>query len=346
MVSTPRRVRPAAGHLTPPARRLDTTLLEADTIADAELAPDRARARTAGWPRRCRDAACLLVDADHGAEADWRRAVLLELYERGLTRREIAEQMGICPDWVRQLLRRYEVPAVPVRERRYRRAVAGRESQIIAAFLQLRSCRAVARRLGLREDDVQRLVDGAVPEAGVLSRARRTLEQTYTEAELLDALRQAALSAPSPLSIASYRCWASGAGHEIRRPGSEVFKLRFGGWRRALARAGLPTNLRSGPQAGYRYEDVVAAIAAAWRELGGYPSVTRYDAWRAGRAQLPVAATARRFAKSWDDLLVAAYPLVYPTVDGLAVGPRALDAVVPEARPAKPSRLVANPRPL
>jgi hypothetical protein len=45
--------------------------------------------------------------------------------------------------------------------------------------------------------------------------------------------------------------------------------------------------------------------------LGRYPSVVRYEAWRGGRRQLPAAATARRFARSWDDLLVAAYPLVY-----------------------------------
>ena len=262
------------------------------------------------------DATCRSVDAGHEAEEDRRRALLLELYEQGLTRREIAERMGICPDWVRQLLRRYEVPAVPVWERRFRREVAGREAQIVATFLRLRSYRAVARRLGLRTSDVQRLVDGAVPEAGVLSRARRTLGQTYTETELLDALRSAASHSPSPMSIESYRRWANGANDELRRPGSEVFKLRFGGWRQALGRAGLPINSRNGPQASYRYEDVVAAVAAAWRELGSYPSVTRYDAWRAGRAQLPVAATARRFVTSWDDLLVAAYPLVYPPADG------------------------------
>ena len=124
--------------------------------------------------------------------------------------------------------------------------------------------------------------------------------------------------------------------------GSEVFKLRFGGWRQALARADLPTNSRSGPQASYRYEDVVVAVAAAWRELGRYPSVTRYDAWRAGRAQLPVAATARRFARSWDDLLVAAYPLVYPSVDSRAAGPRALDGALPDQHPARRSNLVAG----
>ena len=96
------------------------------------------------------DATCRFVDAGHEAEEDQRRALLLELYEQGLTRREIAERMGICPDWVRQLLRRYEVPALPVWERRYRRAIAERESQIVAPFMRLHSYRAVAQQLGLR----------------------------------------------------------------------------------------------------------------------------------------------------------------------------------------------------
>ena len=94
-------------------------------------------------------------------------------------------------------------------------------------------------------------------------------------------------------------------------PGPEAIILRFAGWRRALVRAGLPSNARHGPHAAYDYATVVQAIAAAWREMRRYPSVVRYDAWRAGRSQFPVAATARRFARSWDDLLADAYPLVY-----------------------------------
>ena len=71
---------------------------------------------------------------------------------------------------------------------------------------------------------------------------------------------------------------------------------------RALVRAGLPSNARHGPHAAYDYATVVQAIAAAWRELRRYPSVARYDAWCAGRSEFPAAATARGFARSWDDL--------------------------------------------
>ena len=290
------------------------------------------------------DVACCPSGAADGPEEDQRRALLLELYDQGLTHREIAQRMGICADWVRQLLKLYRVPALTVWERRYQRAIAGRESEIVAAFMSLRSYRAVALKSGLRTTQIQRLIESVVPEAGVLCRARRASSQLFSDEELLDALRTAALDVPSPLSIDSYNLWVQQRGGGQRWPGSEAIKLRFGGWRRALARADLPTNSRRGPQAGYRYADVVAAVAAAWRELGRYPSVNRYDAWRAGRAQLPVAATARRFVKSWDDILVAAYPLVYAVGDGLTEGLACSVSAVPKLRDSRRLSLMPTAR--
>ncbi|MGD0997865.1 MAG: hypothetical protein ABR941_06045 [Thermoleophilia bacterium] len=267
-------------------------------------APERRRTDLARQGKEGCGRTCCPSWADHPA-------LLVELYQQGLTNPEIAERMGICADLVRQLLKRYEVPAEPLWERRYRQAIAGREPDIVAAFLRLRSDRAVAQELGLQVSHVRRLIDAELPEANVLRRARRNLAHTYSQGEIIGALQNAALDVPSPMSIESYRLWAQYAGNGHRCPGPGVVKLRFGGWRKALVRAGLPTNSRGGPQATYAYPEVVAALADAWRELGRYPSVVRYDAWRAGRTQLPAAATARRLARSWDDLLVAAYPLVY-----------------------------------
>ena len=270
------------------------------------------------------------------------RALLVELYQQGLTNPEIAERMGICADLVRQLLKRYEVPAEPLWERRYRQAIAGREPDIVAAFLRLRSDRAVAQELGLQVSHVRRLIDAELPEANVLRRARRNLAQAYSQGEIIGALQNAALDVPSPMSIESYRLWAS-TPVRVSLPGAgggqaEVRRLAQG-----TVRAGLPTNSRGGPQATYAYPEVVA-LADAWRELGRYPSVVRYDAWRAGRTQLPAAATARRLARSWDDLLVAAYPLVYamrsasPT-HGQRVPRRTTDAERPSSISCRPPLL-------
>jgi len=206
------------------------------------------------------------------------------------------------------------VAAMPAWRRDYLQAVGGREDEIVATFLRLRSDIAVARQLDLRVTHVRRLIDARVPEAGVLRRARRRSSPLYSDGEMIIALRAAALDLPSPLGIECYRRWAQ-AGDDVRLwPSPEAIMLRFGGWRRALARSGLSANPHRGPRASYTYRDVVEAIAASWRELRGYPSVVRYTAWRAGRSDVPAAATARRFAKSWDDLLVAAYPLVYPVI--------------------------------
>jgi len=195
-------------------------------------------------------------------------------------------------------------------ERTHRRAVAGHEAKIVAAFLALHSDAAVARELGLRTSQVRRVVNAAVPEANVLRRARRTVGQAYSDQELIGALQDAALDVPSPMTIESYRLWAQQIATG-RRPGPELIRLRFGGWRRALARAGLQANSHRGPRTVYSYADIVSAVATAWRELGRYPSIVRYEAWRAGCPGLPAAATARRFVRSWDDLLAAAHPMVY-----------------------------------
>jgi hypothetical protein len=181
----------------------------------------------------------------------------------------------------------------------------------VAAFLRLRSDQAVARELGLQASQVRRLVDAAVPEAGVLRRAGRTASQACTDEELTKALREAARELRSPLTLNTYRRWAQQRSNGRPCPSAEVIVARFGSWRRALVRAGLPSTSRHGPLVAYDYATVVQAVAAAWREIRRYPSTVRYDAWRAARRHLPSAAAARSFATSWDDLLADAYPLVY-----------------------------------
>ncbi len=213
---------------------------------------------------------------------------------------------------MRQLLRRYQIPVVALGTRRYLAAIAGREAEIVAAFLQLRSDAAVAQRLRLPEPHVHRLIDARVPEADVLRGKRRSRRPRYSDQELVAALQRAAPHLPSPLGYEAYRAWAAGRALGDRPwPGPQVITLRCGGWCRALGRAGLPANRAGGLPATWQRSDVLAAIVAAWRELGRAPTVTGYEAWRAGRAGLPSPATARRFAAGWDDLLAACYPLVY-----------------------------------
>ncbi len=258
------------------------------------------------------------------SDADLRRVRVTDLYEQGLSCREIGRQLSTSKEWIRLLLRSYGITPVPVRERRYLAAIRGRDSEITATFLRLRSDTEVAGRLGLREHHVRRFVDASVPDAALLRRSRRSPKPRYSDQELIAALREAALHLTSPVGHDAYRHWARGRDLDGRPwPGTQVAMRRFGGWRAALSRAGLPTNRGGGPRTAYRLEDVIEAVAAAWRELGRYPSVARYDAWRAGRKGIPSPATARRFAASWDDLLVKAYPLVYGPTTGAGQADRA-----------------------
>jgi hypothetical protein len=74
---------------------------------------------------------------------DPRDARLEALYGQDLTNQEIAVHLGVSRERVRQLLQRYEIHIRPLRERRFLAAVTGRETEIVAAFVELRSDAAV-----------------------------------------------------------------------------------------------------------------------------------------------------------------------------------------------------------
>ena len=78
-----------------------------------------------------------------------------------------------------------------------------------------------------------------------------------------------------------------------------------------MERAGLHANHSGNPVPRFEHGACVRAVAQAWREMERPPEVRRYDEWRAGRSALPSSATVRRAGGSWNDLLVAAYPLVH-----------------------------------
>jgi hypothetical protein len=126
-------------------------------------------------------------------------------------------------------------------------------------------------------------------------------------------LRIAAAELDSPLAVAVYGRWSGGRLLDDGRPwpGPQAAMLRFGGWRRALARAGLPANPRSGPSAVFDLEDAVDAVARAWLELESPPTVAAYEDWRAGRDEFPSTATIRHHVDGWGDVQLAAWPLVH-----------------------------------
>jgi hypothetical protein len=248
---------------------------------------------------------------------DGRRALLLDLYDQGLANREIATRLGLSAERIRQLLLTYRVDPRPASERRYRAAVRGREQEVLAAYQRLGDEAPVARELGLRESHIRRLISVELPESRALRRRERVRRERYTDEDLRNALRKAARQSPSPLGYHAYRKWAKAQRGDGRHcPSAQTVLLRLGTWREALAAAGLPVPAGGGRSATYGRSDALAALALAWSELGRAPTIRGYEAWRAGRCDLPSPVTVRRLAPSWDDLLREAYGLVHEVREG------------------------------
>jgi len=243
---------------------------------------------------------------------------IVELRDAGYTYREIGASLHVSHEWVRQVYRQAGGERSSVRDRRYARAVEGREREIVTLFLRLRDDAAVAAQLGLETRYVRQCVNDLVPEPGVLRRRPRQGSPRHSDEELVSHLIVAASECDSPMTKEAFDAWAARrAGEKRAVPGSQAVMLRFGGWRAALTRAGLPANPSAGPEATYDLDDGLNAIASCWRDSGRFPSVQRYDSWRRTHAGFPASATIRHSTRSWNDLVLAAYPLVYGLSPGL-----------------------------
>ncbi|WP_155891790.1 hypothetical protein [Conexibacter woesei] len=56
---------------------------------------------------------------------------------------------------------------------------------------------------------------------------------------------------------------------------------------------------------------MVAAVVECWRDLGGPPTVAVYDAWSAGRSDVPSSASARKFIDGWQDARLSAWEIIH-----------------------------------
>lgn len=242
-----------------------------------------------------------------------RRARIVELYDAGSTYEEIAREFNLTRERVRQLLNQYAIEKRPRADRLYSAAFPARAAEVEALFLQLRDDDAVARATGLDASLVRRLVDERIPDPDVLRRRPKRRLERYLDGELVACLRTAATEFTGPLAHSRYAEWSRGRALDEARPwpGPQGMMLRFGSWRNALARAGLPANPTGGPDPRFELSDAIDAIARAWAETGKPPTVEAYDGWRAGRNEFPASATARKFVEGWDELQLAAWPVVH-----------------------------------
>jgi hypothetical protein len=242
-----------------------------------------------------------------------RRERVTRLYETGATLDQIGRAENVTRERARQLLEQYDVPKRPRADRLYDAAFPARAEEVEALFLELRDDGAVAQRTGLDQATIRRFVDRNIPDAAVLRRRRKPGAEHYSDDEFITCLRTAAHELPSPMAHSAYAEWSRDRRLDDGRPwpGPQGMMLRFGSWRSALARAGLPANPTAGPDPKFELTDAVNGVVEAWRQTGKPPTVDAYDEWRAGRAEYPASATARKFVDGWDALLLAAWPVVH-----------------------------------
>lgn len=242
---------------------------------------------------------------------------VLSLYDGGATLAQIGRALGVTRERARQLVDELACAGVIVKrsreERLHEAAFPARADEVEGLFLALRDDCAVADRTGIDKALVRRFIDEHVPDADVLRHKPKTRHERYSDEELVHCLKTAAGELPTPMGYEAYTAFSRGRMLDQQRPwpGPQGMILRFGCWRSALTRAGLPTHPSAGPDARFELADAVDAIARAWRDIGRPPTICEYDAWRAGRAAFPASATMRKLVDGWDCLHLAAWPIVH-----------------------------------
>jgi hypothetical protein len=255
------------------------------------------------------------------AELQHRHALILE-YQRMKAARAVLTGAKSSPRVRTSPHTRRYAKSRSVSEESYQAAIAGRETELKALFLELKREDEVADRTGIDSALIRHFADENIPDAALLRRRRKRREAHYSDEELLRCLQQGSRELRSPLSHLAYGGWARGRQLKDHRPwpGPQAAMLRFGSWRAALTQAGLPANPTAGPQKTFQLDDCIEAVAQAWRETERPPSVGRYERWRLDksaetRGRIPSAPTVRnairRLSQGWDDLLLTVYPLVH-----------------------------------
>ena len=120
----------------------------------------------------------------------------------------------------------------------------------------------------------------------------------FSDAQLLDALREAAAELGEPLTNGDYDTWQRGRD----AAGSPALLIRrFGSWRAACEAAGVRANATRSTSRRWSDEDLVAMVAAYLTSEGATGSFADYSAWARAHDGAPSGATLRQRG-SWADL--------------------------------------------
>jgi len=247
-----------------------------------------------------------------------RLADMYELYRRGATSREVGEQFGVSTSRVGQLFIEAGLPTRTPNEvsrlrsqnarDRAEEIVRERGEEIVESFLRLKDLRLVASELGIAQETVRSVLNERLSRSQYRAITQKPAKRTYTDEQLIAFLREASADHSKPLSIKSYKKFVdSQQAVEGRRcPTHQTHQKRFGSWRNALLKAGLPANPTS-PVASMRVFEApqcIDAIRAAHQALGKIPTKAEYEQYaRASRGALPSPATVSKRCGTWTDAI-------------------------------------------
>lgn len=118
----------------------------------------------------------------------------------------------------------------------------------------------------------------------------------FTDAQLLDQIRDAAAELGEPLRVTAYDAWQRG--RDAASPALVI--RRFGSWNAACEQAGVATNKTRSTTRRWSDEEMVA-IVADYLASGG-ASFAGYAAWAKERDGVPSGATLRQRFPKWSEI--------------------------------------------
>lgn len=231
---------------------------------------------------------------------------MYDLYCAGATLGEVGKRFGLTGERVRQIFRNAGLHTRSLTETqslRHDRLIQEKGEQIAAAYRRHKDVDEVAKRLKVPRTLVKEVVASHLS-PGERRRPRRPIPPKYPDSEMVAFLQEANAGTNAPLSIEQYRRYAEGRHTDDSRPWPSIYTFirRFGSWRRALIRAGLPVN-SSGPSSikpRFSERDCVDALREAARTFGKPPTLTAYDQLaRSSGGRLPGALTVKNRLGSW-----------------------------------------------
>lgn len=220
---------------------------------------------------------------------------------------QVGRRFGVSAQRVHQVVGSRAAPTLSERRSLAFNAEHGQEVERL--FYRLRDDAAVADQLGVAKKDVRRCVNQLVPDPWVLRRFPLTARDPYTDGEILRCLAEASDDLGGRLTELKYNQWAKRKHLPDGRPTPlhRIAVTRFGGWHEAVHRS----RATAAHPRGERFRAAIADVSRAWQELGRPPSTREYEEWRERQSGALSAASARRAAGGWNELLVGAWSSVH-----------------------------------